>query len=289
MMTVWFRPVLVLGLFLLSSPVWAAPPVPVTTCGQTLRGPTRYVLPANLDCPWPGPGLTLDSASLDLRGFTLSCAFPNIGCLTLEGQGAEVVGGTIDGGSHESLVLEGAGSHRVMQVVLTPLDAAVLILSDHNRLRDVTATSGVHPAFLVQGNDNRLSQLVAVCPFIAGHGCIDVKGHGNRLEALDVTVTETQNAPPVSLGAGAVQLTGNDNEVRLSTLRNTDGPAIIVDGHDNRLFANRLDGIPDAVDLSGGCTANHWKRNLFLTATGTLPCLLPLPGAHPDDDAAALN
>jgi hypothetical protein len=269
----------------LSSPGWAAPPVPVTTCGQTLRGPTRYVLPANLACPSQANALTLDSASLDLQGFTLSCAFPNIRCLTLDGQGAEVVGGTIDGGAHEALVLEGAGSHRVTQVVVTPLDAAVLILSDHNRLRDVTATSGVHPAFLVQGNDNRLSEIVAYCPLVVGRGCIDVRGHGNRLESLDVTVAE--DTPEFQ--NGAVHLTGNDNEVRLSTLTNAEGAALVVNGRDNRLLANRLAGVPDALDLSGGCVANHWKRNLFLTATGTLPCLLPLPSSHPEDDAAARN
>jgi hypothetical protein len=264
---------------LLTTTAWAAPPLPVTACGQTLRGPALYYLPDHLACPSGGTGLTLDSATLDLRGFTLSCAWPSTRCLTVQGRQAQVLHGTIDGGAHEALALEGAGSHRVTQVVVTPLDAAVLILSDNNSLREVTAESGVNPAFFLQGNDNRLSQIVAVCPFVAGNGCIEVKGHGNRLEDLDVTVTETQNAPPVWLGAGAVQLTGNDNEVRLSTLRNTDGPAIIVNGRDNRLLANRFDGIPDALDLSGGCTANTWKRNLFLTATGTLPCLLPLPGS----------
>src|SRR4029453_15575440 len=155
MITVWVRPVLLLGLLLLSSPVWAAPPVPVTACGQTLRGPASYYLPGDLACA-PSTNLVLDSATLDLRGFGLQCT-QRLPCLTLQGHGARVRNGTIVGWMLEALVLEGGGPPRVEDPTPGGLDAPVMIRSNANRLSRLTLTrSFVHPALAIAGNDNRV-------------------------------------------------------------------------------------------------------------------------------------
>ena len=266
-----------------AAPAHAGPPVPVTACGQTLRGPTSYYLPANLTCASQGGGLVLESATLDLRGLTIECR--SVGCVTLRGSRAQVLNGTIDGWMHDALVLEGQGHHRVADVVIPGMEGMVIVIrSNDNRLTRLTMTSGLQPAIAIDGHDNRVEQSVVACPVFWVGGCVDINGHGNRLDQLTVTVTDT-----LAMRGSAVTMTGNDNEVRLSTLTNRDGPALVVDGRDNRLSANRLTGLPDARDLSGGCTANHWKRNILLTQTAEPACLLTPPWAPDDDDRTALK
>jgi len=263
---------------LLTTAAVAAPPVPVTACGQTLRGPTSYYLTADLICTSQVSGLGLESATLDLRGFTLDCR--SVGCLTLRGTRSQVRNGTIRGFMHDALVLEGQGGHRVENISTGGVDGTILVSSNDNRLTRVSVTYAVgHPAIAIHGNDNRLEHSVIDCPGLWANGCVTIDGHGNRVEDVTVTARLTDFSYPYP----ALLVQGNDNTIRLSTITNLDGPArldgpaLVVDGRDNRVLANRLSGLPDAIDLSGGCVANHWRRNLLLTSTASPACLLQTP------------
>ena len=243
--------------------------VTVTTCNQVLTGPTTYQLLADLECD--AVGIILDSATFLLNGHTIHCNYRVLGCVVLRGSRSRIENGTIDEDYHESLVLEGEGQHRVDNLTITPIDATVVVRSHRNRLTNVTAMSGMSPAFRIQGNGNLLVHLIATCPIVMFGGCVDVKGDTNRLEDLDVTLVDDFEPVPW----GAVRVRGNKNEVRLSTLRNSQGPALIVEGTGNAVIANRLFGVVDAVDMAG-CDQNRWRRNLLDTANP--PCVMAQPG-----------
>jgi hypothetical protein len=128
-------------------------------CGDVLGPGGRFELRANLECD-TGAVTLRDGATLDLKGHIVACR--QFGpCVVLTGAGARLLNGAVQGSEHESIVLEGTGGHTVRDVTSTLVDANVLVLSDHNRLINVMAESVESPAFIIIGNQNRLTDSIA--------------------------------------------------------------------------------------------------------------------------------
>jgi hypothetical protein len=259
-----------------------AAPADVIRCGDVLGPGGRFELEHDLDCPGPfsTPVITVrDRAILDLRGHIVTC--DNFaGCVVLTGTGAQLLNGAVQGGTHESIRLEGHGGHTVRNVTSPLVDANVLVLeSDHNHLINVMAESAFSPAFIIRGHYNRLTNSIARCFGLPG-GCIFVVGDNNRLINNFVTSTD-------SLLGGIIVLGNNNVLARNRAIRNQ-GPGISIGGTGNIMTHNTaLENSLDVRDTSGDCVHNTWKANIFRTSDPA--CIDERPAgsvAQLEDDAA---
>lgn len=161
------------------------------------------------------------------------------------------------GGDHESIVLEGTGGHTVRNVTSTLVDANILVLSHHNRLINVMAESVNSPAFIIIGNQNRLTDSIARCPDLAFEGCIFVLGSGNRLINNFATATIEPS----------LEIAGSNNVLRGNRAIRNDVAGILVTGTGNRLQHNTaLENAVDLQDTHGDCAHNTWRQNTFRTS-----------------------
>jgi parallel beta-helix repeat protein len=228
----------------------------VIQCGDVLGPGGRFELQDNLECG--DSGLTLrDGATLDLKGHIVACRELFAGCVVLTGAGAQLLNGAVQGGDHESIVLEGAGGHTVRDVTSTLVDANVVVRSHHNRLINVMAESANNAAFIISGNQNRLTDSIARCLNLAFQGCIFVRGSGNRL--LNNFATATLEP--------SFEIAGNNNVLRGNRAIRNDGAGILVTGTGNRLQHNTaLENAVDLQDTHGDCAHNTWRQNTFRTS-----------------------
>ncbi len=90
-------------------------------------------------CSGPGPALTIDQASLDLKGFVVSCA-AEIDGIVLLGHGARVKNGTVTA-CGRGIVPGGSGEHVVRNVTAQSSDYGFWVEegSDSNKLHANTA------------------------------------------------------------------------------------------------------------------------------------------------------
>ena len=150
-------------------------------CGAVLGPGGRFALKHDLDC---GPSIAVtiqDGAILDLQGHIVTCTGSTFPCIRLRGTGAQLLNGAVDGGHHESIVLEGSGGHTVRNVTSTLADNNILVQSDHNQLINVYAASTINPAFHITGNHNRLTDSIAHCDVLG------VLAHAFRLMGTRTT------------------------------------------------------------------------------------------------------
>jgi parallel beta-helix repeat protein len=234
-------------------------------CGDVLGPGGRFELEHDLDCP--STAVTVrDGAILDLNGHIVDCRLPVVRCIILTGTGAQLLNGAVQGGIHESIVLEGEGWHTVRNVTSTaPVDNNTIVFSDHNQLINVLAESSANPAFVILGNHNRLIDSIARCfELFAGFlPCIYVGGDENRL--IDNFATSTTQSP--FSGLPGFRITGNNNVLRGNRAIGNEGPGIVITGTGNRLQGNTaLRNSIDLQDTNGDCTQNTWQENTFRTS-----------------------
>jgi hypothetical protein len=202
----------------------------VIQCGDVLGPGGRFALEHNLECDFHAVTVR-DGAILDLNGHIVACR-PGRGiqCVILTGVGAQLLNGAVQGGFHESIVLEGTGGHTVRNVTSTLVDNNILIgvQSDHNQLINVMAQSAFNPAFNIAGNNNRLTDNIAQCFELAFGGCIRIHGDGNRL--INNFATSTRAGGPQN---GGFLITGNHNVLRRNRAIRNEGPGIVVTGTGN--------------------------------------------------------
>jgi parallel beta-helix repeat protein len=231
-------------------------------CGEVLGPGGRFELEDNLvECV--GRAVTVqDGAILDLQGHIVACRGGTaIGCIVLTGTGAQLLNGAVEGGFHESIVLEGTGGHTVRNVTSTRVDANINVRSDHNQLINVMAESTMSPAFFIAGNKNLLTGNIARCDTLAFRSCIEVGGDQNRL--IDNFATSTT----VSARLGGFSITGNANVLRRNRAIGNEGPGIVVTGTANTLTRNTaLRNALDLQDTNGDCADNTWRENTFRTS-----------------------
>jgi parallel beta-helix repeat protein len=243
----------VLGISLGSVPLAHAD---VIQCGDVLGPGGRFELKDNLACGESGVTVR-DGAILDLKGHIVSCQGDAFRCVVLTGTGAKLLNGAVQGGFHESIVLEGTGKHTVRNVTSTLVDGNILVLSHHNRLINVMAESVYNPAFVIVGNHNRVTDSIALCPRLAFEGCISAYGNENHLINNFATATE---GPSFWIG-------GHNNVLRGNRAIRNDGAGIVVTGTGNRLQRNTaLENAIDLQDTHGDCAHNTWQQNTFRTS-----------------------
>jgi hypothetical protein len=242
----------------------------VIQCGDVLGPGGRFTLEQNLECG--DNAITLDGATLDLKGHIVTCSGGR--CVTLTGSRAKLLNGVVTAGFHESITLIGTGRHLVKNVTSSLMDTNIVVRSDHNELDNVWADSFVSPAIVIQGHFNRLTNSAFHC--MVHNECILVLGNGNRLIGNIGIVS--------SDGVFSVRGNGNllqDNRAMISpdsiacasqSFGATFG--IAVSGVGNRIIRNialdtcRTSNVinPDSVDLSdtnGDCDQNTWRQNMF--------------------------
>ena len=232
-------------------------------CGDVLGPGGRFELEHDLNCDRRAVTVQ-DGTILDLNGHIVTCRQGVVlGCIILTGTGAQLLNGAVEGGFHESIVLEGTGGHTVRNVTSTQVDSNIHVLSDHNQLINVMADSSFNSAFLIAGNHNRLTDSIARCDNLSfSSGCITVFGNENRL--IDNFATATGS--PDSFGNGFA-ITGHHNVLRGNRAIRNEGRGIVVSGTGNRLSRNTaLDNGLDLQDTNGDCAHNTWRQNTFRTS-----------------------
>ena len=235
-----------------------AAPITDIQCGDVLGPGGRFRLEHDLVCTLHA--LTVDSALLDLNEHTVTCPHPSIDCIILTGVGAQLQNGTVEGGHHVSILVIGTGGHTVRNVTSTLVDGNIRVFSDNNRLINVMAESVFNPAFLINGDNNRLTNNSAFCIGLFGAGCIFVGGSGNHL--VDNFATSTVSA---SMASG-FQIAGHNNRLRGNEAINNEQRGIVVMGTGNDLRHNiAVDNALDLQDTNGDCAHNSWKHNVFAT------------------------
>jgi parallel beta-helix repeat protein len=227
----------------------------------------RFELEDNLECPYPSRGVTVrDGAILDLNGHIVACPGEGDRCMVLTGAGARLLNGAVQGGLHESIVLEGTGRHIVRNVTSTFVDRNILVLSSHNQLINVTAESTIHPAFTITGNDNRLIDSIALCDSLFFGACIDVEGDENLL------IKNFATSPDPGSELPGFRIRGDHNVLRRNRAIRNNAGGIVVSGTGNRLERNTaLENSLDLRDTNGDCAQNTWKQNTFRTSDP--PCI----------------
>jgi parallel beta-helix repeat protein len=235
-------------------------------CGDVLGPGGRFELEHNLEECFPRAVTVQDGAILDLNGHIVTCSDAVVRCIILTGTGAQLLNGTVVGGLHESIVLEGEGWHTVRNVTSTaPVDNNTIVFSDHNQLINVLAESSANPAFVILGNHNRLIDSIARCfALFSSSSCISVGGDENRL--INNFATSTRNTIASSGGPG-FKIAGDNNVLQGNRAIGNEGPGIVITGTGNRLQGNTaLRNSIDLQDTNGDCTQNTWRQNTFETS-----------------------
>jgi hypothetical protein len=115
-----------------------------------------------------------DGAILDLNWHIVTCRNFE-GCIVLSGVGAQLFDGAVGGSDHENLRVTGTG-HTVKNVTSLLAELNIVVSGDNNSLINVMAISGFFPAFQIAGNNNQLSDSIALCSQLANSACVAVSG-----------------------------------------------------------------------------------------------------------------
>ena len=206
----------------------------VPPCGQVIDGP--FVLDGDLGpCPTGealivvGPG-----GSVDLNGFTVSCATAASDGILLDGEGAELSGGQVTG-CDDGVVLAGAGGHTVRDVSsFLNFGDGFQVDSHDNVLIDDVAEDNAGDGFHVDGDENLLKRNDAIDN---GDDGFDVFGILNKL---------TQSFAADNTDDG-YDFTGHGNEIHKSEASANDDNGYEIVGSFNLLgqdsaFSNGDDG-----------------------------------------------
>jgi len=132
-------------------------------CGQTLGPGGLFVLDSNVGpCDDPGPAIEVESATLDLNGFTVSCADTNANNILPDGivlidSKAVVLNGTVSG-CNDGVLVEGfrdQSKHRVENVTSDAnANNGFFIDADGVTLIGNTATNNGNHGFKIHGDAN---------------------------------------------------------------------------------------------------------------------------------------
>jgi parallel beta-helix repeat protein len=241
-------------------------PSHIINCGDVLGPGGFFQLGQDLDCStggFNGPTLTVrDGAILDLNWHSVTCESEGFECITLTGSRARLLNGLVQRGLHVRIALKGSGRHTVRNVTSPVIDDNIVVESDNTRLINITAESGVHPAFRIGGNHNLLTGSIALCLDVTG--CIEVFGHENRLVdnfATSLATSIVEQFPFAGFFVG-----GNNNQLRRNrAMHNQNG--IVVTGMGNDLTRNTaVENSLDLRDQNGDCAHNTWTSNIFETS-----------------------
>ncbi len=261
------RLALTLGLLAATLPTHASAQV---ACGETIAKGSTVVLTADLGpCDGVEQALTVDSATLDLGGHTVSCAdtngnerLPN--GIVLIGKKATIRNGTVVG-CLDNVVLAGKGKH--VAEGLTVRDAPgnydgiyVPEGSSRNRISNNTVTGNGNDGLDIRGHKNSITGNVVTANGEDGIDIIEVNGNaitGN---------TVSDNADE------GIDVEGKANKVTANTVSNNSGYGIAIVGKRNKTIGNTVTGSGTGADIAGPvCKGNVWKDNVVGATSDCVP------------------
>jgi parallel beta-helix repeat protein len=242
------------------------------TCGAVVGPGGTTVLEGNVGpCDGPGAALTVNSATLDLGGFSVACADTNgdgaySDGIRLQGKKAKLRNGTVTG-CQDAVLLDASGKHQVTGVTATAnredgfeVDNA----APKCKLSANTATANGDDGFEIEGDKGQYRNNTAERN--GGDGFSLLTADGNVL---------TGNAAR-SNGDDGFGISGSRNVFTRNTAsaNSEDGFDISGGGRRNRLTRNTANGhVAPNLDLedSNSCGANSWRRNPH--GSSSAPCV----------------
>ena len=150
-------------------------------CGAVLGSGGVYTLTEDLDCTGTPMEVALtvrDGATLDMAGHQLRTSSGGaLEGVRLEGEGARLQYGSIEGDGVTGVLVVGTGGHHVQGIrVGSNIGAGVIVTSAHNRLIS-NETQTLFEGFNIDGDDN---WLIGNRAYYADAG-FNINGHGNPM------------------------------------------------------------------------------------------------------------
>jgi len=245
----WTRIVL---LAVLLFPLVAAAQV---NCGSTIGPRQRVTLGGDLGpCDGVDAALVVDSGTLDLAGFTVSCADVNVDGdlpqgIILTGRKARVTGGAVTGCSN-GVGLAGSGKHTVEAVTVRDSDDDgfdVLTSATKNTLVGNTSANNGDDGFYLRGDKNRMIDNVAT---------------GNAGDGIDLPSTAdknklVRNRADANQDSG-IEVGGSRNAVTAPSTARSAGNGVLLLGNKNRVSGGASTG--NGVFDVAGCAGNKVRK-----------------------------
>lgn len=277
-------------------------------CGAILGPGGKFVLDSNVGpCPGPEPAITVNSARLDLNGFSVSCGADPAAGIVIVGTEAKVHNGTVTG-CVSGVELRGQGSHKLWDILAVALIDGLVVSSDQNILSDNTVSVSGRAGILVTGNYNTLTENIAASLLtgilVAGsyNRLTENAGMGGLIAGILLGGTNNRAEGNVADGVEAFLLSGSNHQVKgntafagfsvrfASNLRLTDNTAICTDGFclvlpgfhiversmNITLIGNTVSGFRDGFVINNA-SHNFLKNN---TATGVRVGFSLASGSH---------
>lgn len=229
-------------------------------CGGSLgpRGTTTLTSDVG-PCDGVAAAITVDSATLDLGGRTVTCADGNgdgdvPDGIVLLGKKARLRNGTVVG-CRFGVALLGTGKHRVEGVTSRGnVQDGINVVSSKNKVSGNT-TPDNDDGIQVDGDKNKLTSNVA---------------NDNREDGIDILNADKNKLTGNTASGNAdegFEITGTKNKLTANTAIGNFSNGIDVDGVKNRIIRNTATGTingPDIIDTAP-CGSNVWRRNTFGT------------------------
>lgn len=228
------------------------------SCGAVLGPGGSFVLDSNVGpCPGPTTALTVDSANLDLAGFTVSCQGPNppIG-IEVVGTAAQVTNGRVQDCGFAGVQVGGSGQHLIRHLTSRNNQCDGFFIDSKNSLIQNTAIGNGCDGFDA-ADGNLLLINTAIGNAVRGFFLSDrniVFGNTAALNLLDGFNVDgdrnvlVSNVAQNNQGNGIHILSGGS---RNFVIRNTS------QGHQSPDF--------DLADDNSNCDNNFWRQNTFAT------------------------
>ena len=232
------------------------------TCGGTVGAKQKVTLTANVGpCDGVDAAIVVDSGSLDLAGFAVSCSdLDGDGILpqgiVLTGRKSKVMGGTVIGCAN-GVGLAGQGKHVVqgMTVQNSGDDGVdVLAQAEKNRIVGTTSSNNGDDGFYLRSSKNKVADNVST---------------GNGADGFDLPTSAGKNKLMRNRADGnedsGIEVSGSKNKLLLSSTGQNGVDGIHVGGSGNTVRGGTSMG--NGVYDIEGCAANKVKKLSFGTAS----------------------
>jgi parallel beta-helix repeat protein len=223
---------LVWGLGVGARPAQANP-----ACGATLGPGGAFALTGPLTCG-TAPTLTVISATLDLKGNTVTCTDNTNDGIVLQGTKAKLLNGTVTG-CYDGVELQGTGSHQVTNVTSTGNANEGFDEQSGSNANKLSSNTASNNGSLVLNHD--LS-----CPFCCDYptGGIGFFLDGNANILRSNTATGNYD--------DGFELEGNNNNLAGDKAIDNDPEEIVIQCNDNvSVYSTTTDAGEDGFDVDG--------------------------------------
>lgn len=203
------------------------------SCGDTLGPGGKFVLTADVG-PCPGTGLTVDSAKLEMAGFTVSCSGPGFNGVSVIGTGAVVKNGIVTG-CQNGFDIQGSGHRLKGNAAIGNIEKGFEVGGDNNKLRKNSASGNGDEGFDTSGDNNQLKRNNA---------------SGNSHNGFDIQSSNNTMKKNIANGNGSHGIIISEGFTGNTVSRST------ATGN----------GDEDLFDENGECASNTWSQNTFGTS-----------------------